>query len=113
MKTALKDYLRESGVTLDDILDAMDEGKEGILEALSKRFSLDERELKRFERVVGSRDLNLILFVTQTFYIINVSGGYKGRLIYPTRDSVMVGDKVTLEGLNLVLKALGIHINSS
>ena len=111
LKLALKDYLREHGLTLNDILMAMDDDREGALEALRKRTLLTEDELEQLERKLTSRQLNTLLFVIQVFYIINVSGLYKGRMIYPCRDDIVRDNRVTSEGVKMVLRALGIHFD--
>ncbi|MBS7609867.1 hypothetical protein KEJ19_04785 [Candidatus Bathyarchaeota archaeon] len=111
LKDVLRDYLRENGITLQDILSIMDEEKEGIMEALSKRVALTEEERHELERSLKSSQLNTLLFVIQAFYIINLGGLYKGRIIYPARDDVMRGGIVTAEGLRKIARALGIHID--
>ncbi|MEM1507414.1 MAG: hypothetical protein QW294_04250 [Candidatus Bathyarchaeia archaeon] len=108
LKRALKDYLKEHKVTLDDLLSVMDEDKEGIMEALSKRVYLTRTQRRALEHHLSSRELNLLLFVIQAFYILNPSGLYKGFIIEPARDDVMIGNKVTFEGCKMILKALGI-----
>jgi len=108
LKKVLKDYLREHGITLRDLLSAMDEDKEGIMEALSRRVHLTREQRRALELGLSSRDLNLLLFVIQAFYIINPSGLYKGFIIEPVREDVMFGDRVTFEGCKMILKALGI-----
>jgi len=108
LKRVLKDYLREHGITLGDLLSAMDEDKEGIMEALSRRVHLTREQRRALELGLSSRDLNLLLFVIQAFYVINPSGLYKGFIIEPVREDVMFGDKVTFEGCKMILKALGI-----
>ena len=40
LRKALKDYLKEQGTTLSDILSIMDEEKKGIMEALRERIRL-------------------------------------------------------------------------
>lgn len=111
LRLALKDYLREHGLTLDDILMAMDDDKEGVLEALRKRTLLTEDELTQLERKLTSRQLNTLLFVIQVFYIVNISGLYKGRMIYPCRDDIVKNNRVTAEGVKMILGALGIHFD--
>ncbi len=112
LRRVLKDYLREHGITLKDLLDAMDEDKEGIMDSLSKRIYLTRDQRKALERGLSSRELNLLLFVIQAFYIINPSGLYKGFIIEPVREDVMFGDKITFEGCKMILKALGISTES-
>jgi len=111
LREALRDFLKESEVTLDDLLAAMDEEKHGLLEALNKRVSLSHEDSQAVERPLSSRELNLLLFVIQAFYITSLSGLYKGKVIYPVRRDVVRGAKATLEGLKHVGRALGVHIN--
>jgi DNA-binding transcriptional MerR regulator len=108
LRKALKDYLKEHGVTLSDLLNVMDEDKEGIMEALGRRVYLTREQRKALERSLSSRELNLLLFVIQAFYLLNPSGLYKGLIIEPTKEDVMLGDKATFEGCKMILKALGI-----
>lgn len=111
VKLALKDFLRDNGLTLDDILSAMDDDKEGAIEALRRRTLLSNYELKQLERKATSRQLNTLLFVIQLFYLANPSGLYKGRLIYPCRDDAVKDGKLTAESVKQILKILGIHID--
>lgn len=108
LRKVLKDYLKDNGITLNDLLSVMDEDKEGIMEALSKRVYLTEAQRMALERGLSSRDLNLLLFVIQAFYILNPSGLYKGLIIEPVREDVMVDNRVTFKGCKMILKALGI-----
>ena len=108
LRTALKNYLKEQGITLQDLLSSMDEDKEGIMEALRKRVYLTEDQSRILEEKLTSKELNLLLFVIQAFYILNPSGMYRGFIIEPTREDVMYGDKATFEGCKLILKALRI-----
>ena len=108
LRTALKNYLREQGITLSDLLGMMDEDKEGIMDALKKRVHLNERQSRMLEENLTSKQLNLLLFVIQAFYILNPSGLYKDLIIEPTREDVMYGDKITFEGCKMILEALRI-----
>jgi len=108
LRTVIKDYLKEQGITLQDLLSVMDENREGILEALRKQVHLTKAQAEALENALSSKDLNLLIFVIQTFYILNPSGIYKGRMIEPTRDDVMLGEKATFEGCKMILKALRI-----
>jgi DNA-binding transcriptional MerR regulator len=113
VKLALKDFLRDNGLTLDDILSVMDEDKEGAIEALRKRTLLSEHELEQLERKATSRQLNTLLFVIQLFYLANPSGLYKNKPIYPCRDDVVRDGKITAESVKQILKILGVHIDWS
>ena len=108
LRKALKNLLREHGVTLQDVLSLMDEEKGGIIDALKKRIHLTDAQCKSLERNLSSRDLNLLLFVVQTFYIVNPGGLYKGLIIEPRREDVMGREKVTFEGCKMILEALRI-----
>ncbi|MCS7120280.1 MAG: hypothetical protein RMJ07_04650 [Nitrososphaerota archaeon] len=112
LRRALRDYLRDQEVTVSDILDLMDEEKEGIMDALAKRVRLSREQRKALERNVSSRDLNLLLFVIQAFYLLNPSGMYKGLMIEPSREDVVSGDMVTYEGCLRILKALKISTDA-
>jgi hypothetical protein len=112
LRMVLKDYLKEEGITVNDLLSVMDEDKEGIMEALGKRVCLTSEQRKVLERNLSSRELNLLLFVIQAFYILNPSGLYKGLTIEPVREDIMRGDKVTFEGCKSILKSLGISVSN-
>jgi len=106
LRKALKDYFREQGITLSDLLSLMDEEKKGVMKALRERVHLTESQSRKLEKSLTSRDLNLLLFVVQAFYILNHSGLYKGFIIEPTREEVMLGNKATFEGCKMILKSL-------
>ena len=108
IRNVLKNYLKEQRITLSDLLSVMDEDKRGIMEALRERIHLTERQSKALERGVTSRDLNLLLFVIQAFYLLNPSGMYKDLIIEPAREDIVWGGKVTFEGCKSLLKALRI-----
>jgi hypothetical protein len=106
LRKALKDYLKEQRTTLSDLLGIMDEERKGIMEALQERVQLTDAQSRMLEQTISTRDLNLLLFVAQAFYLLNPSGMYKGFAIEPTRDEVVWGDKITYEGCRIILKAL-------
>jgi len=85
LRVALKNYLKEQGITLQDLLSSMDEDKEGIMDALRKRVYLTESQSRILEEKLTSKELNLLLFVIQAFYILNPSGMYRDFIIEPTR----------------------------
>jgi len=111
LRQALEDYLRDEGITLQDLLGVMDEEKGGIMEALRKRIRLTEEEGRALERRLTSKELNILLFVVQAFYILNASGTYKGRVLHPAREDVILGDKISSQGCKRILRALDIHTN--
>ncbi len=106
---ALRDFLKDAGLNLSDLLLAMDEDPEGILESLLRRVDISEEEARRLELAYTPRQLNLLILVLHIFYYANPSGYYKGYLLYPPRELV-VGPtgKVTREGLNLIIRSLGL-----
>jgi len=111
LKKALSDLLKEYGVTVYDILDAMDEEPTGIKESFMRRVRISEDEYEELARNLSTRQLNLLLFALQVFYIGNVSGLYKGYIIVPTRDEVVKGaTTITFEGVRKVAKALGFEL---
>lgn len=108
LKKVLKDYLKEQGIILNDLLVMMDEDKRGIMEALDERVHLTTSQKAALERSLSSKNLNLLLFVVQAFYLINPAGMYKGFIIEPARENLVWGEKVTFEGCKIILKALRI-----
>jgi len=108
LKKALKDYLKEQGITLKDLLNVMDEDKEDIIQALNERVHLTKTQSRVLERGLSSKDLNLLLFVIQAFYLLNPSGMYKGLITEPARGDIIWSDKATFEGCMAILKSLGI-----
>jgi len=109
LREALRDFLRDVGLSLDDILSAMDEDPRGIIESLKMRVDIGEHEARRLERALTTRQLNLLIFVIHVFYYANPSGYYKGYLLYPPRELIIGEDgRVTSKGLSLVLRSLGI-----
>jgi len=109
LKEALEDFLKDAGLSLSDVLSVMDDDPKGILESLLKRVDISEEEAERLERTLTSDQLNLLILVLHVFYYANPSGYYKGFLIYPPYEQVVgPGGKITREGLNLVMRSLGI-----
>ncbi|MCD6563547.1 MAG: hypothetical protein J7K23_06480 [Thermoproteales archaeon] len=106
---ALKDFLREQQLTIDDILDSMDETKEDIIKSLLKRVNISYEDAKKIEKIYSARQLNLLIFAVHLFYFVNPSGLYKGRLIIPPRDKVVdINGRITRDGLFLIMRSLGI-----
>lgn len=109
LKDALRDFLNDAGLSLQDILSVMDEDPRGLIESLMARIDIDEHEAELLEKLYTAKQLNMLLFAIQVFYIANPSGYYKGFLIYPLREKVVgPSGKVTREGLSLLLRSLGI-----
>jgi len=110
LREALKDFLKEHDLTLEEVLSLMDEeDKDSLRVSLLKRISLSPKELDSLEKNYTARQLNLLILAIQVFYLSNPSGLYKGRLIIPLRDQVVGEDgKITPQGLRLILKSLGL-----
>jgi hypothetical protein len=106
LRKALKDYLKEQGIMLSDLLGMMDDEKKGIMEALREKIQLTDQQSRFLEQNYLSRDLNLLLFVAQAFYLLNHSGMYKGMIVEPTRDDVVWGQKITYDGCRTILETL-------
>ncbi|RLF16713.1 MAG: hypothetical protein DRJ66_02745 [Thermoprotei archaeon] len=110
LRKALEDFLKQFDLTVEDILDAMDESKEGAIESLRRRAHLTERDIRFIEQNFTSRDINLLVFAIQVFYSPTSPGLYRNLLVIPTRDEVVGPDgKVTREGLIKIMRALGLR----
>lgn len=107
LKKAVDDYLKEQGLTVADVVAVMDEDRESLVESLRKRCEISLKTERLLLERLTSKQLNMLIFVIQVFYIINMGGMYKGFIIHPERSRVVSGQKATEEGLRLVLKALG------
>ncbi|MEM2409333.1 MAG: hypothetical protein QXF87_02350, partial [Thermofilaceae archaeon] len=81
LKDALRDFLRDSGLSLSDLLSVMDEDPRGIVESLLRRVDISEEEAVQLEQRYSPRQLNLLILVLHIFYYSNPSGYYKGYLI--------------------------------
>jgi len=112
LKRAVSDFLSEAGLTLQEVLSLMDDEAGGIDESLRRRALLDDASAKGLESALSSRQLNYLIFVLQTFYIINPSGMYKSMSLIPAREEVMMGERATIEGVRLILRALDIGTTS-
>ena len=110
LREALRDFLKEQGLTVNDVLDAMDETPELLEKSILKRVNISWKELRGLESSYTTRQLNLIVFVIQVFYLANVSGMYKNRVIIPPREEVVGSDgRVTKEGLIKIIRSLGLR----
>ena len=110
LRKALEDFLKQFDLTVGDILDAMDESKEGAIESLKMRANLTEKDIKFIEQNFTSRDINLLVLAIQVFYSPTSPGLYRNLLVIPTRDEVVGPDgKVTREGLVKIMRALGLR----
>lgn len=109
MREALRDFLKDSGLSLSDLLSAMDEDPRGIVDSLLKRVDISEEEAKKLEGRFSPRQLNLLILVVHIFYYANTSSYYKGYLIYPPREAVVgPSGKITREGLQLIIRSLNL-----
>ena len=108
IKRAVEDLLSEYGITLKDVLEAMDEEHDSVMESLLRVASLSEEHLAFIERKLKASEINYLVFVIQTFYVINQTGLYKNLVLIPEKDFVMQGRKASFDGLMIISKALGI-----
>jgi len=109
LREALKDYLRDQGLSIEDILDAMNEDPRGVIESLLKRVNISPEEAARLEEMYTTRQLNLLIFAIQLFYISTVTNYYKGFIIIPLREEVVGRDgKITRRGLSEIIRSLGL-----
>ncbi len=106
LKKAVYDFLKEEDLTVADVVAVMDEDKDSIVESLRKRCTISLRTERLLLEKLTSKQLNFLIFVIQAFYIVNMGGMYKGFLIQPEREDIVIGEKVTEEGLRKILKAL-------
>lgn len=104
LRDALKDFLREHDLNINDILEVMDEDPEGIIKSLQKRTGISVEELKELVIEYGTKRLNMAILTLQIFYLNNPSGMYKGKIIIPEREEVIEeGGKVTINGLKRII----------
>jgi DNA-binding transcriptional MerR regulator len=113
LRAALEDLLKEQGISLKDVLDMMDEEHTSGLQSLSRVSDLTEGQLSTIERKLSYRQINLLTFAIYALYLSNVPGLYKGLRLVPSREDVVVGQRVTFEGLNAVAEALGMSLEDS
>lgn len=106
IETALYDLLREYGISLEDLLTAIKLEDIDVYEELIRRIGIRSVDVVKLVNSLSWRLAALLLFVLQAFYIINTSGLYKGFLIEPSRDIVMDGLKVRLDGLMILVNRL-------
>lgn len=109
LRDVIKNFLKENNLKLKDILEAMDEQKEGIKESLKKRTWLTDKQLNFLLQAFPSSELNYLIFVLQTFYLINPSGLYKGAIIIPKREEIIKNGKATPNGIRLLIKELNLR----
>jgi len=110
LREALRDFLKEQGLTINDVLDAMDETPELLEKSILKRVNISWKDLRGLESNYTTRQLNLLIFVIQVFYLANISGMYKNRVIVPLREEVVGSDgRITKEGLVKIIKSLGLR----
>ena len=113
LKEVIEDLLKEQGIVLKDVLDIMGEGRDSAMESLSRTSGLKEEQLSFILERLSYRQINLLIFALYALYLNNMPGLYKGMVLVPTREEVMIGQRVTFNGLNLVARALGMGIEGS
>ncbi|MCX8168766.1 MAG: hypothetical protein N3E39_00860 [Candidatus Methanomethylicia archaeon] len=104
LRDALKDFLKEHNLTLNDVLEVMDEDPEGIISSLQKRTGISKSELKKLLTLYGPKKLNAAILTLQIFYLNNPSGIYKGKIIVPKREEIISeGERVSINGLKKII----------
>ncbi|MCR6669636.1 MAG: hypothetical protein NDF51_06515 [archaeon YNP-WB-040] len=106
LRDALKDFLKEHNITIDDILEVMDEDPEGIIKALQKRTGICRSELEELISRYGVKRVNVAILALQVFYLNNPSGMYKGKLITPERDEIIRDGKVSVDEIRRIILEL-------
>lgn len=113
LKDAMEDLLREQGINLKDVLDMMNEEPTSALQSISKISDLTEGQLSMLEKSLSYRQINLLAFALHALYLTNIPGLYKGMRLRPSREEVVVGQRVTFLGLSAVAEALGMELEES
>jgi hypothetical protein len=103
LRDALKDFLKEHNLTINDILEVMDEDPEGIIKALQKRTGISRSDLEELISKYGGKRVNVAIIALQVFYLNNPSGMYKGKLIIPERDEIIRDGKVSVDGIRRII----------
>lgn len=106
IEAALRDLLREYGVTVEDLLVAMMSENLDVYGELVKRIDRVTKDVYETIYSFPWRLVALTLFTLQAFYLANPSGLYKGYVIDPPREAVAVGDKVVFHGLMYLVNRL-------
>lgn len=100
---AVIDLLREYDLSLNDLLTVMKSEDIDVYVELIKRIHNCTREALEYIYSLPWKTVALLLFTIQSLYIINSSGLYKGYKIHPPRETVVVSNKVSFNGLLQVL----------
>ncbi len=90
VEKALLDLLREYGTTLDDLLVAMKTENLDVYEELIKRIAMPSKDTIAYIYSLPWKLVALTLFTLQALYIVNPSGLYKGYLLDPPREQVII-----------------------
>jgi len=102
VEKALLDLLREQGITVNDLLAAMREEGIDVYGELVKRLVYPARDTVAYIYGMPWKLAALTLFALQALYIVNPGGLYKGFLLDPPREIVVLGDKVKPQGVVLL-----------
>lgn len=103
---AFLDLLKEYGITVEDLLTAMRSEGIDVYDEIIKRISYLSPFIEKTVYSLPWRKATILLFILQTFYVVNISGIYKGYLIDPPRELVMDGLKVKPSGIILLIRKL-------
>ncbi|MEM1768506.1 MAG: hypothetical protein QXH77_04015 [Desulfurococcaceae archaeon] len=103
---AFVDLLHEYGITIDDLLIAIEYSNIDVYSELIKRLDNCTRDIVEFINGLPWKTVALLLFIVQSLYIVNTTGLYKGYRLYPPRDSIVVSFKISFNGLLILLTYL-------
>ncbi len=103
---AFYDLLREYGITVNDLVKAMEEENIDVYRELIDRLTIKSKDIVSIIYSLPWRKACILLFIIQAFYIINIPGQYKGYLLDPPREAIVSGNKVKPQGLVYLIKYL-------
>lgn len=106
VESALKDLLIEYGITFEDLFLAMYSENIDVYGELLERIEVKSRDVIETINNLPWKLAALTLFTIQALYLANPSGLYKGYLLTPSREEVVVGNKVRFSGLLFLINRL-------
>lgn len=99
VETALRDLLREYGISLQDLLIAIQSENIDVYNELIARLEVKGRDVTETVFSIPWSLAAITLFTIQALYLMNPSGLYKGYLLDPKREEIVAVDKVRFYGL--------------
>lgn len=106
VEKALVNLLREYGLTINDIIEAMEAEGIDVYGELLARIAPRSPEAAAYIYSLPRRLAAALLFTLQALYIVNISSIYKDYLLDPPRWAVMAGDKATLLGIKMIVEKI-------